>query len=525
MECKVIYKKLKNYCSYLFDIGLLTSSAIDKFINTFNLLTNYSSRNNQILSNNNYNLNKFKDLLSNSLIFLFNSFNEDQKMQIARNIYIKYEEKTNYQYELLFNKISKIQKNVLLRNYLKKWKIQIENIIKIYPFSSLLRGKRNYDVNITDINKRFFKNKTFNNDKSSNSNDNTTSINYNNLRKKKNNTYNKTDFKKMIYRYPLISEINNSFSMITKKNNNNTKKNKNKSKSPIKINLINDSPIYKSQNNFFKSRFISTSVKKNKDNFQKKFRIYNKKKENQIKNMKKEIEKNFNSELSFIPKLISSNSYRIKQTSFQNLKESSSSGRHLNKCKSYINVEHRKEKNAVNYQKLFELYNDYKKLKNKINKKREKVNNELGITFKPKLISDKKYFDKIIPDFYERENIFLAKKNNFIGAYKKYLDIDNTNKKKTKNKNGGKKNNDNKNNEMAKFIISINEDEKDKKNGMEEDEKGYIINVQEIIKMNNMKKSEIKKFLILTNENDKSEDKYKDSSLLPLSAQGTLQTS
>ena len=526
MECKVIYKKLKNYCNYLLDIGFLTNATIDKFVNTFNLLLNYSSNNTQSLSDNNFNFNKFKDLLSNSLIFLLNSLNEDQKIQMARNIYIKYEKKINSQYILFFNIIYKMHKNFLLRGCLKKWKNNIENnqnLFIAFPFMSLLRGKRNYNANIIDTDKQFFINKTFNDDETNINNDNNTE-NCNNLQKVM-KTYSKTNSKVMVKKYPLISEINNSLSKISKTNSGskNISKDKiKKNKSSIKINLFSNSPNIRCNNFSLKSRFVSTSVKKIKGNFMQRLQSNNKQKGKKVKNLKKNVGKNISKKNSVSPKLKSSNSYRIKPTSGKDSKDNFLPINHLNKCKSYINIERQKEKNAVNYEKLYELYNDYKTLKNKINKKREVVNNELGLTFKPKLISDKKYFEKIVPDFYERENIFLAKKNNFAKTYKKNFNLENRNKKKTKNKKSENKINNNKIDDLAEFVINISEDEKDKNNHMEEEE-GYMINIQEIKKLNKMKKLAFTNFL--TNENDKDEDIYKDSSLLPLSVVGTLQTS
>ena len=48
---------------------------------------------------------------------------------------------------------------------------------------------------------------------------------------------------------------------------------------------------------------------------------------------------------------------------------------------------------------------------------------EAGLTFEPEIISNnKKYYDRINPDFYQREKNFLQRQQNYIDTYKKYLD-------------------------------------------------------------------------------------------------------
>ena len=54
--------------------------------------------------------------------------------------------------------------------------------------------------------------------------------------------------------------------------------------------------------------------------------------------------------------------------------------------------------------------------------KQEEIEKEQGITFHPELISDKNYFNKINPDFYMREKIFLEKQQKNIEIYKQYLE-------------------------------------------------------------------------------------------------------
>ena len=80
--------------------------------------------------------------------------------------------------------------------------------------------------------------------------------------------------------------------------------------------------------------------------------------------------------------------------------------------------------------KIEELYNDYKIKKSRLKIKQEQIAKEQGITFKPELISEKKYYDKINPDFYEREKEFLEKQQQNIEIYKLFLQKEENNKKK-----------------------------------------------------------------------------------------------
>ena len=67
--------------------------------------------------------------------------------------------------------------------------------------------------------------------------------------------------------------------------------------------------------------------------------------------------------------------------------------------------------------------------KNRLKMKQEEIEKEQGITFHPELISDKNYYNKINPDFYEREKIFLEKQQKNIEIYKQYLENENNKKK------------------------------------------------------------------------------------------------
>ena len=69
---------------------------------------------------------------------------------------------------------------------------------------------------------------------------------------------------------------------------------------------------------------------------------------------------------------------------------------------------------SVDYKKIEVLYKDYQKVKQKINKKRNDINIEQGVTFKPELYTNEKYYDKINPNFHDREKQFILEKQKFV---------------------------------------------------------------------------------------------------------------
>ena len=68
------------------------------------------------------------------------------------------------------------------------------------------------------------------------------------------------------------------------------------------------------------------------------------------------------------------------------------------------------QKVTVDYKKIEDLYNDYKRERDKRNKKRNQIDAELGITFKPELYTNGKYYNKINPNFHDRERQFIEDK-------------------------------------------------------------------------------------------------------------------
>ena len=222
--------------------------------------------------------------------------------------------------------------------------------------------------------------------------------------------------------------------------------------------LLRDNKL--SKENTFQPNFISSSVKKLKKNFS--LRLYNftKLKEENMNKIINSIETDYNSIYTFSPKLNISYNNKI------NYKKKENENKKINKKKipayqrlynenkeKMIRQEERKNQimedillkannpitysktnininenynisnttKSVDYKKLDELYNDYKKKQIKIKQKQEFIDNEKGITFTPILINGEKYLDNVSPNFYEREKKFVEDQKNHIEAYRNYL--------------------------------------------------------------------------------------------------------
>ena len=99
------------------------------------------------------------------------------------------------------------------------------------------------------------------------------------------------------------------------------------------------------------------------------------------------------------------------------------------KNKKYENL---KMNSSVDYKKIEELYNDYKKFQNKLLQKRADLDIEQGLTFQPEIYSNRKYYNKIDNNFERREQIHLDKKLQNILYYQNLNDDNSTTRRYTK---------------------------------------------------------------------------------------------
>ena len=236
--------------------------------------------------------------------------------------------------------------------------------------------------------------------------------------------------------------------------------------------LLRDNKL--SKENTFQPKFVSSSVKKLKKNFNLRLYNFNKLKEQKMNKLISSIETDYNSIYTFSPKLNLTYNTNIKLSTNSNTNtnenEPNNNNNKINsgKNKKKINIqvyqrlyndnkeklirqEERKNQEmedillkannplaynklsfndnnntisltkSVDYQKLEELYSDYKKKQIKIKQKQEYIDKEKGLTFNPLLINGEKYLDKIEPNFFQREKKFVENKSNHIEAYRNYL--------------------------------------------------------------------------------------------------------
>ena len=202
---------------------------------------------------------------------------------------------------------------------------------------------------------------------------------------------------------------------------------------------IRDNKI--SKENTFQPKFMSTSVKKLKKNFNLRLNNFSKLKEVKINKLINSIESNYNSICTFSPKLNLSYNSKIDKNNnnLKKIKIPAYQRLYNDNKEKLIRQEERKNQameeilikanninignllKNVDYEKLNDLYKDYKKNQIKIKKKREIIDNEEGITFNPILINGEKYLNKIEPNFFKREKNFVENQRNNIEAYRNYL--------------------------------------------------------------------------------------------------------
>ena len=221
--------------------------------------------------------------------------------------------------------------------------------------------------------------------------------------------------------------------------------------------LLRDNKL--SKETTFKPNLISSSVKKIQKNFSLRLENFNKLKEEKMKKMMKSLETDYNSVYTFSPTVnstynninhktnnsntnLNSNSKGNKVSAFQRLYNDNKekllrleerknqameeilykANNPITNNKLNLNLsENNYMSKSVDYQKIEELYNDYKKKKIKIKQKQKNLDNEKGITFNPLLVNGEKYLDKVEPNFFEREKKFVENQRNHIEAYKNFL--------------------------------------------------------------------------------------------------------
>ena len=190
--------------------------------------------------------------------------------------------------------------------------------------------------------------------------------------------------------------------------------------------LIRDNKL--SREATFQPNFVSTSVKKLKKNFGLRMQRFNKIKEEKKKKLMKSIETDYNSIYTFSPKL--NKSYKLNNNkSIKNIKIPAyerlyNKGKYPKRKINKTTIEQKSatiNNKSVDYQKIQNLYEQYKLLKQKRKNEQKILDKERGLTFNPLLINGNKYMDKIIPGFFEREKKYMEEHKNHINAYRNFL--------------------------------------------------------------------------------------------------------
>ena len=208
-----------------------------------------------------------------------------------------------------------------------------------------------------------------------------------------------------------------------------------------------------SKENTFQPKFISSSIKKVKTDFNQRLKEFENIKRLNMQKLSNDLEDVRKLQFTFSPKINQKQNNKknknkssfgdnssINRSSIQNqsgydkkknipvykrlyndnkdkkIRQEKRIEKEMEKIKKYSNSKN--ENIGFNVKKIEELYNDYKSKKNRIKKKQEEIEKEEGLTFKPELINQNKYLDKKIPGFYEREKIFLEKQQKAIDALK-----------------------------------------------------------------------------------------------------------
>ena len=190
--------------------------------------------------------------------------------------------------------------------------------------------------------------------------------------------------------------------------------------------LIRDNKL--SREATFQPNFVSTSVKKLKKNFGLRMQKFNKIKEEKKKKLMKSIETDYNSIYTFSPKLNKSyninNNKAIKNLKIPAYERLYNKGKYPKRKINKTTIEQKSatiNNKSVDYQKIHNLYEQYKLLKQKRKNEQKILDKERGLTFNPLLINGNKYMDKVIPGFFEREKKYMEEHKNHINAYRNFL--------------------------------------------------------------------------------------------------------
>ena len=345
---------IKEVVDYLLYIGILPKSAISNFNNLYiSFLTRYHSN---ILSERNYNSNGFKKANSSSLFFSPN-INYDEYIIQTLSTYIM---------SLTITQIKNMSTSIIQNFFKNKTKVKGKLIINLFNIYSNKRLKKYFN---------FWKNNSLKNTENYN-------FEYNTVR----NPLIKYNILKHSINQKRKSNISKSFISESL----NRKKNKLKKNSTIAYNSLNIS-----------SNFSQSFIKRQNE--------YTKRVQENKEKVKNKSEEELRLLCSFSPQL---------NVNTLNVKSRYNNNSSINSQKSFSQ---KNEKKTLSQVKSFNnltsavterLYNDFNKYKQKKKDLQKTIDNERGITFKPKSFTQNSgYF--VESNFGDRNKKLLENRQNF----------------------------------------------------------------------------------------------------------------
>ena len=460
-----------NFSDYLSRIGFLNNSNIQDFGKIFYSL-NLQTENTTLTNSSDKYLDSslIKDKVSSCIVEFLNLLNNDRKKLLGLSLFSKFcEINTEQKIDNAKFLLTKY-KTLKLIPYFWKWK---KNILSNKNNISILFQSHTNNINSTRISNNNIINSSFND----------LTINKNNInsviKNQKNLSTDSLSIKKQKQKektLTLSSKEQEELKECTFKpkiNNYNPFTNNSQITTSSKSKGINKQIIDKlyldnkrrndkrnlelqaknkrdAKENTFQPLLISKTPKNINNNFEERLKSFDNQKNTNLEKLRENYENNFTNLCTFSPNISKSQKsvsrsfsseklinlpiherlYKngeeqkrkkmLKEKEF-NLQIKNSANFLLNRNNDNLNNKF----NSVDYKKIEELHNDYKKMKNKLSKKRADLDIEQGITFQPEIYTNRKYYDKIDDDFNKREQYYLDKKLVNLQNYQNIIDEQN----------------------------------------------------------------------------------------------------
>lgn len=418
-------KLFQPFLNYLIQIGIATS-------NTISLLIESYSQNNSIINQfvspttNKTNLTEkyFQERVTKALVSFINAMNSNQKQELALNIYSQYIKRDQG------NKSNSIQRLLLLYKIFRNKKESTNKIKKFKHWKKLLNSS-SYSA---------FLNLSFQSEKPHRYNRNCSPLETSRFLKEQEElmhctfhpSLNQTRHYKGKTQFSNKSNL--SFSVYDRLYTDHkkicAKKEIMRLESDNKIAMI--AP--------FQPNFISISPKALGNNFKDRMNSFVKKKIDNKNKLIETMEHNFYNTCSFSPNIEVSQKkipltkspscivlpayqrlYMQSDINKQNIaKKREEINKKIDLKSSSSNISIRE--GPVDYKKIEELYNDYKRLKKKADIRQSELDKERGLTFSPKITMNDKYNGKLNNNFYEREKKFVEEKKKFVDIFNDIID-------------------------------------------------------------------------------------------------------